>query len=189
MATKQEFAMFAFRLKKAIPRFAPDMGDEDLMDAWYGAMGHLSTPELTQIFKTAVIKFSEFPAIKELLEVVGQSAQRPEDKAREVAERILSAISRFGQTTGSGESARKKLADVEEYIGPIGAEVVRLQGGWNQVCEITDNDNLATMKAQWRGSAENIARRGPTNMTRAPGFDLPPAMQDAMKKLTEGFNP
>jgi hypothetical protein len=184
MATASEFSQFLFRLAKAIPRFAPDLNDRDLFTIWYAEFGKLTTAELSTAFQTAVRKFSTFPSIAELMATIGKAEQSEQDKAREVAERILGAMSKFGQTNGSGESARKKAQQIDDYIGPIGVEVVKMAGGWNNVCEMTDNDNLATMKAQWRGLAESIARRGVKSIDTPPDFAALPA---EAKALVEGM--
>lgn len=184
MATATEFANFLLRLSKAIPRFAPDLNDRDLFTIWYAEFGKLTTAELTTAFQTAVRKFSSFPSIAELMATIGKAEQSEQDKAREVAERILGAMAKFGQTNGTGESAKRKWEQIAAFIGPIGVDVVTMAGGWNQICETTDNDNLATMKAQWRGLAESIARRGPKALETPPDFAaLPPQAQALAERL------
>lgn len=190
MATKPEFAGFMFRLAKAIPRYAPDLNDQSLMQVWFEEFGGLSTSELTSVFQVAVRRFSSFPSIAELLSTIGKMEQTDQDKAREVAERILGAISRYGQTSGNGESARVKTEAIAKHIGPIGMAVVKMQGGWNHVCEQVDNDNVATMKAQWRGLAESISRKGADMVDTPPDFArLRPDVAKAIEGLTDTLTP
>lgn len=64
--------------------------------------------------------------------------------------RITDAISRIGpyNTTAA-----------REYVGPSGWEVVKLSGGWENICSLT-TDTLATHKAQWRMLAKAVLERG-----------------------------
>jgi hypothetical protein len=74
----------------------------------------------------------------------------PESEALMIVGRITDAISRIGPY----ETARAR-----EYLGPTGWEVVRLSGGWENVCELT-TDTMATHKAQWRMLAKAVIERG-----------------------------
>jgi hypothetical protein len=49
-----------------------------------------------------------------------------EAKAHELASKIVESISRFGYSDFRG---------MENYVGPVGVDVVRRMGGWSYVCE------------------------------------------------------
>lgn len=67
----------------------------------------------------------------------------PEAHAALIANEIVYAIARIGpyQTP--------KLSDEA-------MEIVRLEGGWEQLCGAVTNDNLNICKAQWRGLAKAV---------------------------------
>jgi hypothetical protein len=44
-------------------------------------------------------------------------------------------------------------------ISEVAREVVKMEGGWEQVCEMVDNDNVGMFKSQWRKLAESLIRR------------------------------
>jgi hypothetical protein len=163
LVNTREFVCFVASLRKALPRYAPDMDDRETLSVWFAELGKLSTDDAGRIYKAAVRSMDSFPSIRQILELAGLAEAPDEDKAREVGERIWSAISRFGhQVSESGQ------AKVNEYLGPVGVEVVRLQGGWNQICEMATFDNAPTLKAQWRELAAVMLRKGRTGALDAP---------------------
>lgn len=183
MALKSEFAIFMSRLAKGLPRFAPKLDDNELLNVWFDALGHLSSVELTTVYKKALSTLDQFPSIRELLEISG--AQSAEDSGREVAERIFAGLGKFGDLNGpSGEI--KWSEKIAPFIGPIGVEVVKLQGGWNYLCSNVYSEQAPTWKAQWRGLAETLARKG--SLGESPQWDsLPPSktVTDAIKQIEE----
>lgn len=190
MATRSEFAMFMVRLAEAIPRFAPDVRQPHVVEAWYDHLGQLSTLELTQAYQAALAKFDSFPSIREVLGVLGRAPPSPEDKAREVAERIWGAISRFHSVVGTSATALARLRAIDDYLGPIGAHVVKVAGGWNQICELATNDNATTLKAQWREFAKVTALKGPAHLEAPPTWDvLPEPAREAIRALTSRTTP
>lgn len=67
----------------------------------------------------------------------------PEAHAALIANEIVHAIARVGpyQTPELSDEAM---------------EIVRLEGGWQQVCTSVTNDSLNVCKAQWRGLAKSV---------------------------------
>jgi hypothetical protein len=72
-----------------------------------------------------------------------------EEEAKIVAGNILTAISRFG----SYQSSKAR-----EFLGEVGWEVVKRQGGWLAVCEMVDNKNQGMVQAQWRELALSVIK-------------------------------
>ncbi len=170
-----EFINFIAALRKALPRYAPDMNDRQTLDIWFAELGSMSLEEARDVYRSAIRSLDSFPSIRQVLELAGQAEQSPEDKGREVGERMWAAISRFGYCG--------RLPEVHAYIGPIGVEVVRMQGGWANVCEIATDDNGAALKAQWRELAAVIARRGSAALDAPPDFNkLPERARLALAK-------
>lgn len=167
MVTKQEFSRFLFKLSVALPKFAPPL-DEKAAEVWYEELGSLSLEQLMHVYQTCVRSLDAFPSIRQALEFAGAAEASPDDKGRQVADLIYTAIGKFGSIVGSMERAAAKKLTIEQFVGPIGSEVIRLQGGWNRICEIVDYDNAPTMKAQWRGLAASLARSGKLGDTSVP---------------------
>ncbi len=67
----------------------------------------------------------------------------PEAHAALIANEIVHAIGRVGpyQTP---------------YLSDEAMEIVRLEGGWQRICETLTNENLGIFKAQWRGLAKSV---------------------------------
>lgn len=182
MATKQEFGAFLFKLSAAIPKFAPDFKMPGAIDAWFEELGQFDTATLTVIYKHCVARYESFPSIKQCLEIIGKAPPPPEtfeDKGREVADRIWTAIGKFGAFVG--EDARKKK-ELEEYVGPIGMIVIQMNGGWNNVCD-SKLDDEGMLKAQWRGSAIVYAKKG--GIGAPPQFDKPSLAESVLKRIEQ----
>jgi hypothetical protein len=67
----------------------------------------------------------------------------PEAHAALISNEIVEAIGRVGPY-------------YTPEFSPEAAEVVRLEGGWQRVCEVVTNDNLSIYKAQWRQLAKSV---------------------------------
>ena len=89
-----------------------------------------------------------------------------ESRSKEAASRILGAISKFGHY---------HVKAAEEYIGPLGWEVVRLNGNWTSICESCTSSKEATLRAQWRDLAKSILER------RAEGKNYPPRLDSGLQ--------
>lgn len=75
-----------------------------------------------------------------------------EDKAAEVAARIVGAIPNYGWCNGRA---------AEEYIGPVGWAAVQRQGGWSYLCEnMGTKINPSTFQAQIRKQLESNFKYG-----------------------------
>lgn len=75
----------------------------------------------------------------------------PDDqRARESVARILTAVSRIGPY--NSRQAR-------EMIGELGWEVVKLQGGWEEICQTLSDENKGILQAQWRDLAISLVNR------------------------------
>lgn len=92
-----------------------------------------------------------------------------EDQAREAASRILAAVARYGWS--NPERA-------EAYIGELGWEVVKRQGGWRSVCEGVTEDNKTIHQAQWRDLAASLSRR-----SRAGTLEQAPALPSPVQPM------
>lgn len=81
------------------------------------------------------------------------------DTGRDFAARIISAISLFGWSNATG---------AREYIGEDGWMIVRMQGGWNNICEMVNASNITALQAQWRDLAVSLQKApNPENKIRS----------------------
>jgi hypothetical protein len=186
MTTPHDFSKFMVRLGMAIPRFAPNTGDRNVLEVWYEQLGELTNEQLQTAFSKAVATCESFPSMKQIREFVGKAVASDEDKARDIAERIYLGLGKIGLLYANDD---RKLARLKEHLGEAGMEVVRQMGGWNVLCEITDDDNVGMLKAQWREFAAVVLRKTRSGETGPPKFDLPPGKTLDMLKLAASNSP
>lgn len=98
--------------------------------------------------------------------------QPPDDqRARDAVGLVLTAVSRIGPYRDS---------DAREFIGELGWKVVKMQGGWEEVCNSLTNDNKPILSAQWRELAVSLI-----NKTRIGIIDEKPGLE--FKSKTAGL--
>jgi len=117
-------------------------------------------------------KFFPLPAqIRELVnpeEFVSVEAQ-----AREIAARIVGAVTKFGWNNAK---------EAQVYIGPIGWNAVTRQGGWMNLCQnMGASINPTTFQAQLRDQLEGSIRYGEAaieqNIFKLPESNKPKGLQ------------
>lgn len=132
--------------------YAEDLFDLDL---------DLVAAAISRIRKTPGNVFFPLPAV--IREAVQGSAR---DEAIEASNRIVQAMSRFGWNNPEG---------ARNFIGELGWRVVEREGGWQSLCQRTTNEELPTLKAQWRELAAVTQRRMVSGIDNAapqlPGQD------------------
>lgn len=99
-----------------------------------------------------------------------QPADTVEADARDAASRIVAAISRFGWP--NGERARG-------YVGELGWLVVERQGGWQNLCQAVETDDIGILQAQWRELAVSLIKRA-----KAGTLNLPPSLPAGSLQVT-----
>lgn len=104
-----------------------------------------------------------FPSIRDIREIIQPDAD-PESEALEAVGRIVHAISRVGPY---------RTKEAREYIGELGWAVVQRDGGWEQVCNVLTDENIGTMKAQWRQMAMAQYKRAKAGLSAAPSLPDP----------------
>lgn len=102
----------------------------------------------------------QFPLPAQIRELVNPAEFiGPEVQAREIAARIIGAITKHGWCNGRA---------AEEYIGPVGWEAVLRQGGWRHLCEnVGVNIAPTTLQAQMRDQIEGSIRYGASAIEHA----------------------
>ena len=130
-------------------------------------------------------KFPPLPA--HIREAIQPSAMSDDQRAVEVAARIVTAISKFGWNN---------TREARAFMGEIGWAVVEKQGGWENICANTMSDQIGIFQAQVRELAKvqiKLARMGaldsPPQLPKPAGD--PPARigtMDALKGLLSQKN-
>jgi len=118
-----------------------------VLEFWYKHLGHLEKADLKKSMDRLIIK-PFWPSLGQILEDLGDEL-KPQHTANLIAGNILAALNRYGSS---------QLDKVEAMVGVDGWEVVRLSGGWLQICEIKNSD-ITNSKAQWRMLAESVLAR------------------------------
>lgn len=140
-----------------IPDSALVMYVEDLQDlpfeAVAAAMGEVRRdPKTTRCPLPAMIRARAMPQTD------------PEAEALEAVGRMVEAISRIGPY---------RVSDARNFIGELGWAVVTREGGWEQVCSVLTEENIGTLKAQWRQMALAQYRRARAGFSDAPALPEP----------------
>lgn len=112
-------------------------------------------------------KARRWPTVDDIREAAGDGAQDPAGVAREVADKIVEGIRRYGYMAGPS-----RLPALQEFLGELAWALVQKLGGWNMLCETVRDDQLPTLKAQWRESALALIDR----VQRGEALDAPPAV-------------
>lgn len=119
-----------------------------------------------------------FPLPAQIRELVNpEEFISPEAQAREIAARIVGAITKFGWPNG---------AAAENYIGPVGWQAVQRAGGWNYLCQnVGVTLNPLTLQAQMRDGIEGTLRYGSSSMNKALQQGERPKEQTGLESASE----
>jgi hypothetical protein len=94
------------------------------------------------------------------------------DDGRDVASKVIGAISKFGS---------HRALDAKNYIGEIGWECVKRMGGWQNLCSELSDDNKGIFNAQIRDLAMTLKKKS-VNGTIATPQDFPNMLPDGSVK-------
>lgn len=115
----------------------------------------LGPVEVAKALERMLDSARRFPTVAEVKAEMGIAEPTARDEALLVADTILSAITKYGYS-----NSRRHLAAVEWALGPSIWELVKRQGGWNAVCERTDDGETGIFRAQVRDLAESYLKTG-----------------------------
>jgi hypothetical protein len=124
---------------------------EDLEDLPIDVLGMA----IRTIRRNPAHKFFPLPsAIRE--EILGSA----KDEALEAANRLIEAMHKYGYTNPERAKA---------HMGDLAWHIVEREGGWTNLCQRVQSDDLPTLKAQFREFAAATLRRGASGLGgRAP---------------------
>lgn len=161
------------RLKSLIATINLYYGRQPLLDAvilmQVSDMEDLEFDDVTRAFdsyrKNPKNRVPPLPAdIRNLI----QPAQTDEQLAIDSASRIVQAITKYGYT--NPDRAKR-------FIGELGWEIVRREGGWENLCERLRDHEIGMFKAQTRELAKSLISR-----SRAGLLEQPPALPEPENK-------
>lgn len=120
-----------------------------------------------------------FPLPAKLIALVTPKENTELDLGREVAGRIIQAVSKFGHNNSTSAC---------EFIGDLGWKVVQRNGGWAAICSELNENNKGIMQAQMRDLAISIMRMS-ANGTLDEPIGLPSgAMQKQIGQMVNQFS-
>lgn len=158
----------------AIKMYARDTQNTSAQDLWQAWDEFRSTQKHTRM-----------PLPMELKSILNPKLDG-DDQAREAAARIITAIPKFGYMNGG-------LA--REFIGELGWEVVKLQGGWGYLCQHHQSENDGVLQAQCRELSKAVATKAKRGeLDQAPALpeklgDKKALLDSTIAKLTESKTP
>lgn len=97
-----------------------------------------------------------------------------EDNAIELSAKIEMALSKYGYTNPD---------KAKEFIGEVGWEIVKLNGGWQNMCQTIDVDDLPILKAQWRNLAKSLLNKVNFGVQKEKHIKLLNNINDTDKEL------
>lgn len=174
MDEKQEFRTYLVALAGMVPGFMlkPEMialYDEAAQKCGY----QKANIALKQIIATRNSR-DPFPAIADLISLVEFNGL----DAEEIAMKISGAVAKFGNY---------RAADARIYLGEVAWEIIQIEGGWENVCQMLTYENMPTLQAQWRRVAQILVQRKKASRMTEIGYLKPMggAIEEGLKKLLE----
>lgn len=128
----------------------PNLENPAVLQFWYDEFGSMHDDDLKKGFRLALSTLDRFPVIAKFKEIVGGVTETRDQTAVHIAGKVWESLGKFGQYNPSG---------AEKWLGAEGWEVVKLMGGWFDVCSIEDMSYRGTFVAQARGFANAILAR------------------------------
>lgn len=98
-----------------------------------------------------------FPALSDVLSLVSFNGM----DAEELSAKIVGSVSKFGPY---------KSADARIYLGETAWNIIQLEGGWENVCQMLTYENMSTLQAQWRKLAVIMIQREQTKELEKIGY-------------------
>ena len=114
MATRIEFGKFMVHLQTALPKYAPDVSKQYVVDVWFDALNQIEVEELRYIYKHCIDNLDAFPAIKQIRELSQRNVDDglPKDPLRALI-----------------ESASRNPSDIHPSVNDLAERL----GGWKVI--------------------------------------------------------
>ena len=114
MATRIEFGKFMVHLQTALPKYAPDVSKQYVVDVWFDALNQIEVEELRYIYKHCIDNLDAFPSIKQIRELSQRNVNDglPKDPLRALI-----------------ESASRNPSDIHPSVNDLAERL----GGWKVI--------------------------------------------------------
>lgn len=164
----------------ALARITGKDADAMLLQFYVEELSDIPEERLIPALRTIMRGAKRWPTVDEIRQVAGESARDPNGVAREIADKIVEGIRKYGYMAGPS-----RLPALQAFLGELAWALVQKLGGWNMLCETVRDDQLPTLKAQWRESALALIDRA----QRGEALDAPPevpALPVAQRRVAGG---
>jgi hypothetical protein len=131
-----------------------------------------------QAIKKVMVEFfkcSKFPSVNDILSRIGEKEISPEERARTLAQEVISAIGKFGWCNER---------DAKNHFGPDWDIITGFQG-WGLLCNL-QNDDLSTFSAQFRNYAEIRLREKAADEIKNGALNSGDIINVASKAIVDG---
>jgi len=159
--SKEQFSILMLKFSKVLSFGAPDFKDSDVIGFWYQQLGSFDA----QALGDAMMKLcsaDKFPSIDKIKAKCGVVDLSDEELARDAIARIRDAVGRFGYNNWDRAS---------EYIGSVGQHLVKIMGGWDEVCAFACYKELDFALTQAREYAKVAIKKSNSGfLTQVPNF-------------------
>ena len=114
MATRIEFGKFMVHMQTALPKYAPDVSNQYVVDVWFDALSQIEVEELRYIYKHCIDNLDAFPWIKQIRELSQRNVNDglPKDPLRALI-----------------ESASRNPSDIHPSVNDLAERL----GGWKVI--------------------------------------------------------
>lgn len=156
-ALKKRFVQTALYFGQSVPDDVLDLYVRDLDDLPFVDV----VKAMTAIRRDPTTRRCPLPSV---IRQRIQPAQTDEQRALDAVSLIVMAISKVGPY---------RTQEARALVGDLGWLVVEREGGWQHVCEMLTDENVGTLRAQWRELAKALSVRSRAGLTDPPKLEGP----------------
>ncbi len=156
--------------KEALPQWSPPEITRGLCNVFVQVLADHTDDEIQKAFGLAVKTLTEWPAPATVKRLCQGTIKDDKEIGDEIAGRIWACLGKFGHSLPGG---------AQQFMGPIGWEVVQRNGGWYTLCETATFDQQPSLMKAWREAAMSISKN-----QHALGYDPPPGLPQGSDKAT-----
>lgn len=118
--------------------------------------------KINQVLSDIAEDPKRFPSVRDITSKLGDTrAISTKDNASVAVGAIFNCIRKYGWP--NGEKAKEEMGD-------LAWQIVTMQGGWNNVCNILTNQNQGFYQTQWVNLGIGILERSKANAGNAPAL-------------------
>lgn len=161
-------------LKTGLPKFAPDVEDPQVVKVWEIGLEGVSDDKLRAAFRRAMQTLDAFPS-PALIRRFAMGAEA----GVEIAAKIEQVLYRLGSSGFPNYNLQQK------ELGPVAWEVVQRCGGWERICRIGSDRDVAFERKQWVEVADSVASQIAAGNLQIGHSDMPPEVKKLLDRVAE----